>query len=64
MTKSSAQIITQMQDAARAKFGDHGFACGYLGSMLDSVLQELPELKREQYLNMIEKTTVNFCNKE
>lgn len=64
MTKTTMEVINVMQDAARAKFGDHGFACGYLGSMLEAALNELPEYKREQYLNMIEKTTANFCNKE
>lgn len=64
MEQSKYQIhhdtISRMQEATRRKFGDYGFACGYLGSVLSHVLSELNEEEREKVLRQIDKTTLEF----
>lgn len=54
--QDAMQTVQRLQETTKQKFGDYGFSCGYLGSLLSSVLSELPEEKREQYLRQMEST--------
>jgi uncharacterized iron-regulated protein len=42
-------VIKEFTDVSRAKYGDFGYAAGYLESLMVDILMELPKKRREEF---------------
>ena len=46
---STRAVLKEFTDVTRAKYGDFGYAAGYLESMVVDMLMELPKARREAF---------------
>ena len=42
-------VLKELAEVSRAKYGDYGYAAGYLESVLVDVIMELPRARREAF---------------
>jgi uncharacterized iron-regulated protein len=42
-------VLKEFADVSKTKFGDYGYAAGYLESMIVDVIMELPKARRDAF---------------
>jgi hypothetical protein len=42
-------VLKEFNDASKSRFGDYGYAAGYLESVLVDAIMELPRARREEF---------------
>jgi len=62
--QEAVEIIRELQDTTEKAFGSHAFSSGYLGSMVAELLAALPEKKRQEYLNGVNRTIQTYAQEE
>jgi hypothetical protein len=50
-------VIKEFTDVSKAKYGDYGYAAGYLESMMVDVIMELPRARREAFRAQLHNKT-------
>jgi hypothetical protein len=59
--RSTQTSLTQLVDSSRERFGDYGYAVGFLQSFLAETIAELPKARREDFRNrLIRQALVNL----
>lgn len=48
--KTANAVINEFQAATQAEYGSQGFASGFLGGLLNEVLEELPKSRKHDIL--------------
>jgi hypothetical protein len=55
-----AKLICEATEATREKFDGYGFAAGFLGSMLERAIVNLPNSIRREFIQDLENTIVRM----
>jgi hypothetical protein len=60
MNKEVSDLIQIVTEATRQKFDGYGFAAGFLGSMLERAIVNLPKNIQEEFMQDLKNTVVRM----
>lgn len=64
MTKATystlSAIVNEMTEATRTEYDSYAFAAGYLGTMVASLIAELPKHKQKEMILQLQATTLKY----
>jgi hypothetical protein len=55
--RGTRAVLKEFADISRAKYGDYGYAAGYLESMVVDILMELPKARRAAFREQLHNKT-------
>ena len=53
-------VIREFTDVIREHFGSHGYSTGYLGSMLNQLMMEVPVERQQELIEQLKNATLKF----
>jgi hypothetical protein len=55
-----SEVLRDMCDVTHKHFDSYGYAAGYLGSVLESLMMELPVKRRKELLEKIREVSTKY----
>jgi len=55
-------VIRNFTDSANEHFGSHGYSSGYLGSMLNYLMMEIPESRQKELVDQLNNAMPKVIN--